>query len=154
MPLCPCCHFCRAKYICQLSACERTHALLSKALKHSGLAGAMGTMIQRYRLEEPDFQGERYKGHSHELKGNNDILSITRPDVITVRPVLQLQPWPDALSPKAPSSLVQSHRAARRHRACAADKVFWMSRRSTWPIWTLGRTSWRPTPSAAPSSPR
>ena len=48
----------------------------------------MGTMIQRYRLEEPDFQGERYKGHSHELKGNNDILSITRPDVITVRHAL------------------------------------------------------------------
>ena len=42
-------------------------------------------MIQRYKLEEPDFQGERYQGHSHELKGNNDILSITRPDVILVR---------------------------------------------------------------------
>ena len=47
----------------------------------------MGTMIQRYKLEEPDFQGERYQGHSHELKGNNDILSITRPDVISVPPL-------------------------------------------------------------------
>ena len=44
--------------------------------------GAMGTMIQRYKLEEEDFRGERYKNHSHELKGNNDILVLTRPDVI------------------------------------------------------------------------
>lgn len=44
--------------------------------------GAMGTMIQRYKLEEEDFRGERFKNHSHPLKGNNDILSITRPDVI------------------------------------------------------------------------
>jgi 5-methyltetrahydrofolate--homocysteine methyltransferase len=44
--------------------------------------GAMGTMIQRYKLEEADFRGERFKNHSHPLKGNNDLLSITRPDVI------------------------------------------------------------------------
>jgi 5-methyltetrahydrofolate--homocysteine methyltransferase len=44
--------------------------------------GAMGTMIQRYKLEEEDFRGERFKNHSHPLKGNNDILSITRPDII------------------------------------------------------------------------
>lgn len=44
--------------------------------------GAMGTMIQRYKLEEEDFRGERFKDHQHPLKGNNDILSITRPDVI------------------------------------------------------------------------
>ena len=44
--------------------------------------GAMGTMIQRYKLQEEDFRGERYKDHSHELKGNNDILVLTRPDVI------------------------------------------------------------------------
>ncbi len=36
--------------------------------------GAMGTMIQRYTLEEEDFRGERFKNHSHPLKGNNDIL--------------------------------------------------------------------------------
>lgn len=46
------------------------------------LDGAMGTMIQRYKLEEIDFRGERFKDHGHSLKGNNDILSITRPDVI------------------------------------------------------------------------
>lgn len=46
------------------------------------LDGAMGTMIQRYKLEEEDFRGERFKGHQHPLKGNNDLLSITRPDII------------------------------------------------------------------------
>ena len=45
--------------------------------------GAMGTSIQKYKLDEPDFQGERYKNHSHPLKGNNDILVITRPDIIS-----------------------------------------------------------------------
>ena len=44
--------------------------------------GAMGTMIQRYKLQEGDFRGERYANHGHELKGNNDLLVITRPDVI------------------------------------------------------------------------
>jgi 5-methyltetrahydrofolate--homocysteine methyltransferase len=46
------------------------------------LDGAMGTMIQRYKLEEEDFRGERFKNHAHPLKGNNDLLSITRPDII------------------------------------------------------------------------
>lgn len=46
------------------------------------LDGAMGTMIQRYKLTEEDFRGERFKNHHLSLKGNNDILSITRPDVI------------------------------------------------------------------------
>ena len=44
--------------------------------------GAMGTMIQRHTLTEADFRGEKFKDHSHPLKGNNDILSITRPDII------------------------------------------------------------------------
>jgi 5-methyltetrahydrofolate--homocysteine methyltransferase len=39
-------------------------------------------MIQRYSLEEYDFRGERFLNHPHPLKGNNDLLSITRPDVI------------------------------------------------------------------------
>jgi len=46
------------------------------------LDGAMGTMIQGYGLEEDDFRGDRFKKHSDILKGNNDILSITRPDII------------------------------------------------------------------------
>jgi 5-methyltetrahydrofolate--homocysteine methyltransferase len=46
------------------------------------LDGAMGTMIQTYGLDEPDFRGSRFAGHPRDLKGNNDLLSITRPDVI------------------------------------------------------------------------
>jgi 5-methyltetrahydrofolate--homocysteine methyltransferase len=44
--------------------------------------GAMGTMIQRYRLTEADFRGERFADHPSDLKGNNDLLVLTRPDVI------------------------------------------------------------------------
>ena len=46
------------------------------------LDGAMGTMIQRHTLEEADFRGEKFKNHAYPLKGNNDLLSITRPDII------------------------------------------------------------------------
>jgi 5-methyltetrahydrofolate--homocysteine methyltransferase len=46
------------------------------------LDGAMGTMIQRYPLEEADFRGERFASHASSLKGNNDLLNITRPDII------------------------------------------------------------------------
>ncbi len=42
----------------------------------------MGTMIQRHKLEEKDFRNESLKDHPHPLKGNNDLLSITRPDII------------------------------------------------------------------------
>ncbi|HCD53299.1 MAG TPA: 5-methyltetrahydrofolate--homocysteine methyltransferase, partial [Balneolaceae bacterium] len=47
------------------------------------LDGAMGTMIQRFSLAENDFRGDRFKNHDCDLKGNNDLLSITRPDVIS-----------------------------------------------------------------------
>jgi len=47
------------------------------------LDGAMGTMIQARKLEEVDFRGERFKAHPKDLKGNNDLLNLTRPDVIT-----------------------------------------------------------------------
>jgi 5-methyltetrahydrofolate--homocysteine methyltransferase len=46
------------------------------------LDGAMGTMIQRYKLEEADFRGDLFKDHPKDLKGNNDLLSLTRPDII------------------------------------------------------------------------
>jgi len=46
------------------------------------LDGAMGTMIQRHTLTEADFRGELLKDHTHDLRGNNDLLSITRPDII------------------------------------------------------------------------
>nr|MCU0814367.1 homocysteine S-methyltransferase family protein [Burkholderiaceae bacterium] len=44
--------------------------------------GAMGTMIQRHRLSEADFRGERFADHARDLKGNNDLLVLTRPDVV------------------------------------------------------------------------
>tara|TARA_B100000959_G_scaffold277712_1_gene334750 strand:+ start:90 stop:3725 length:3636 start_codon:yes stop_codon:yes gene_type:complete len=46
------------------------------------LDGAMGTMIQRYKLQEEDFRGTYFQSSVCDLKGNNDLLSITRPDVI------------------------------------------------------------------------
>jgi 5-methyltetrahydrofolate--homocysteine methyltransferase len=46
------------------------------------LDGAMGTMIQKHKLEEPDYRGERFRDWPRDLKGNNDLLSLTRPDII------------------------------------------------------------------------
>ena len=46
------------------------------------LDGAMGTMIQQYNLTEVDFRGERFQDIPGQLKGNNDLLCLTRPDVI------------------------------------------------------------------------
>ncbi|MFD2228635.1 methionine synthase [Alkalimarinus sediminis] len=46
------------------------------------LDGAMGTMIQGYKLSEEDYRGERFANHSSDVKGNNDLLSITQPDII------------------------------------------------------------------------
>lgn len=45
--------------------------------------GAMGTMIQQYQLEEKDFRGERFQSWHKDLKGNNDLLSLTQPNIIT-----------------------------------------------------------------------
>ena len=46
------------------------------------LDGAMGTMIQRCGLSEADFRGERFRDHTHDLRGDNDLLVLTRPDVV------------------------------------------------------------------------
>lgn len=58
--------------------------LLEKALKERILVldGAMGTMIQRHKLEEDDYRGDFFKDAEKPLKGNNDLLSITRPEII------------------------------------------------------------------------
>ena len=55
------------------------HALRRRILV---LDGAMGTMIQGYRLGEDDFRGDRFAGHGRPLRGANDVLSLTRPEVI------------------------------------------------------------------------
>ncbi|MEM6342745.1 MAG: homocysteine S-methyltransferase family protein, partial [Bacteroidota bacterium] len=44
--------------------------------------GAMGTMIQRYKLEDEDYRGEQFKDHPRPQKGNNDLLSLTQPEII------------------------------------------------------------------------
>ena len=46
------------------------------------LDGATGTALQQYRLSEKDFRGELFTDHPLPLKGNNDILNLTRPDII------------------------------------------------------------------------
>lgn len=59
---------------------DRIEAILRERIMV--LDGGMGTMIQRYKLSEEDFRGQEFKDHPRPLKGNNDILSITQPDVI------------------------------------------------------------------------
>ncbi len=58
---------------------------LAEALKERILIldGAMGTMIQRYKFEESDFRGQRFAHWHTDLKGNNDLLCLTRPDIIS-----------------------------------------------------------------------
>lgn len=57
---------------------------IRQQLEHRVLVidGAMGTMIQRYQLEEKDYRGKRFADWPQDLKGNNDLLSLTRPDII------------------------------------------------------------------------
>jgi 5-methyltetrahydrofolate--homocysteine methyltransferase len=59
-------------------------ALLEQLFKDriAVIDGAMGSLIQTYQLEEKDFRGERFAAHPKDLKGNNDLLCLTRPDVI------------------------------------------------------------------------
>src|SRR5438477_78917 len=64
----------------KLDVRQQLDALLAKRILI--LDGAMGTMIQRAGLSERDFRGERFKTHSCDLKGDNDLLILTRPDVI------------------------------------------------------------------------
>ena len=66
------------------SAPATTHEVLEEILSQRimVLDGAMGTMIQTYNLDEDDYRGDQFVDHPKPLKGNNDLLSITRPDVI------------------------------------------------------------------------
>ena len=63
---------------------QKRTALLKSILRSRIMLmdGAMGTMIQRYPLTEKDFRSDRFIDHTIDLKGNNDLLSITRPDII------------------------------------------------------------------------
>lgn len=61
------------------------------------LDGAMGSLIQTYKLEEEDFRGERFKDHTHSLKGNNDLLALVRPDILKEIHGLYLEAGADIL---------------------------------------------------------
>jgi len=62
---------------------KRLEALREEALKRIVVFdGAGGTMVQGYNLSEAEFRGDRFKSHNRDLRGNNDILALTRPDVI------------------------------------------------------------------------
>ncbi|MBZ0305776.1 MAG: homocysteine S-methyltransferase family protein, partial [Anaerolineae bacterium] len=58
--------------------------LLAEALKNRILVldGAMGTMIQRHKLQEADYRGARFADWKQDIKGNNDLLTLTQPDII------------------------------------------------------------------------
>src|SRR5262249_44964301 len=62
------------------------------------LDGAMGTTIQGYRLSEADFRGQRFARSPREIKGNNDLLSLTRPEVIREIHAAYLDAGADILS--------------------------------------------------------
>src|SRR5690242_19364035 len=64
----------------QPTAAAALEALLKKRILI--LDGAMGTMIQRYKLSEADYRGARFTGHGHDVSGNNELLVLTRPQVI------------------------------------------------------------------------
>lgn len=61
---------------------EQLHEQLARRIMV--LDGGMGTMIQSYRLEERDYRGARFADWPCDLKGNNDLLVLTHPDIITV----------------------------------------------------------------------
>jgi 5-methyltetrahydrofolate--homocysteine methyltransferase len=59
--------------------------------------GAMGTMIQRHKLTEEDYRGTRFANWHSDLKGNNDLLCITQPSIVTgihLQYLVQVLPWP------------------------------------------------------------
>lgn len=77
------------------SQSEQLHRQLAERILV--LDGGMGTMIQGYRLQEEDFRGERFADWPCDLKGNNDLLAITRPDVITAIHYAYLEAGADIL---------------------------------------------------------
>ena len=76
----------RGNPCCPCNSClkNRPMATLKQIINERVLIldGAMGTMIQRYNLSEQDFRGERFAEIPGQMKGNNDLLCLTRPDVI------------------------------------------------------------------------
>ena len=66
--------------------------------RHVILDGAMGSMVQRYGLSEEDYRGDRFREHARDLKGNGDVLCLTRPDVVREIHTAYLEAGSDILS--------------------------------------------------------
>ena len=81
---------------------EHLTQLLSKKILF--LDGAMGTMIQTYDFQEEDFKGDQFKNHDIDLRGNNDLLSITRPEIIQEIHLKYLRAGADIISTNTFSS--------------------------------------------------
>ena len=118
------------------------------------LDGAMGTMIQRYGLSEADFRGERFAEWPSDLQGNNDLLSLTQPDIIEAIHREYLEAGADLVETNTFSAQrisladydmadlayelnVESARLARR----AADAVTEATGRQRWVVGALGPTT-------------
>ena len=134
-------------------------ALLERLLAERILVldGAMGTMIQTYRLDEAGFRGERFAKHATDLKGNNDLLSITRPDII-LEGIRRIDRW--SRIERAVGSLdtryerVEGYEAVLRQMTLSPDKLTLLTglsgvqdlgticRRSTIPHFDVCRTMW------------
>src|ERR1700744_196669 len=70
----------RYAYLCIMNTETQLRKLLNERILI--IDGAMGTMIQRHRLEEADYRGERFKDWHTDVKGNNDLLCLTQPHII------------------------------------------------------------------------
>ena len=114
------------------------------------LDGAMGTMVQQHKLGEADFRGARFADHPSDLKGNNDLLVLTRPDVIASihdayleagADIIETNTFsaqrdlPGRLRPRA-DLLRAERRGARASRARAADR--WTDRTPEQPRFVRG----------------
>ena len=71
--------------------------------------GAMGTMIQRHKLEEADYRGTRFKDWHSDVKGNNDLLSITQPEIIIAIHLQYLNAGADIIETNTFSSTSIAH---------------------------------------------
>jgi len=67
-----------------MKSVDNIRQLLTEAMEDRILImdGAMGTMIQKHKLEEEDFRNQRFQDHVKSLKGNNDLLSLTQPRIV------------------------------------------------------------------------
>jgi len=85
---------------------DSIRARLDQLLSHRILLldGAMGTMVQQRALGEADFRGERFRRHTHDVKGNNDLIILTRPDIVTAIHEAYLEAGADILETNTFSS--------------------------------------------------